>query len=207
MTPIATSITDGVTLTDVAKKKRVRERKFAAFGDLLRTWRGDREIEVVARHVRGLGVDLDGATLRGWEYGWSGQPDPIRLLAVAQYYGKNTDDVLQALATSRGITIKSRTDPDASASANSLPRGGTSKGLQDSSLRHGRAGARVAAGTDHGEAVAVPRAPLDADVKAALVKALGAIGDALKIDGQVRRAAGLPVDAPDAARPRRRGGR
>lgn len=96
-----------ITLGAVASKKRKRVGKYKAFGDVLAQWRGEREIEAVARLVRTLGVEFDGATLRGWEYGWSGQPDPIRLIALAQVYGKTSAEVLTALAGARGITLSS----------------------------------------------------------------------------------------------------
>jgi len=49
------------------------------------------------------GLDFDGATLRGWEYGWTGRPDPLRLLALAAVYQKSVAEVMSALAAARGI--------------------------------------------------------------------------------------------------------
>lgn len=94
-------------LFGVAVKKRVRKRQFGAFGDMLVEWRGEMEIETAVRFVRNLGVSFNGSTLRGWEYGWSGRPDPIRLLALAQVYRKSSADVLKALAAARGIALSS----------------------------------------------------------------------------------------------------
>jgi len=97
---------DRNTLVAVAAK-RVRERRYTAFGDLIKKWRGERDIEDVVRHVNNIGVDFDGATLRGWEYGWSGRPDPLRLLALAHVYGRTSMDVLRALAIARNIHLPS----------------------------------------------------------------------------------------------------
>jgi hypothetical protein len=62
--------------TPVAKRQRVG--KFRSFGKRLEHWRGEREIEAVVRRVKSMGLPFNAATLRGWEYGWTGQPDPIR---------------------------------------------------------------------------------------------------------------------------------
>lgn len=94
--------TASLNLSAVAK--RVRERKYQEFGDQLRAWRGDRDIEEVVRQVRRTGVSFDGATLRGWEYGWTGRPDPMRLLALASVYERPAGDVIKVLATARGIS-------------------------------------------------------------------------------------------------------
>lgn len=91
------------TLSGLPDKKRVRERKYASFGDLLKDWRGDRDIEEVARQVRHTGLQFDGATLRGWEYGWSASPDPLRLLALTRVYDKPFDVALAALAAARKV--------------------------------------------------------------------------------------------------------
>ncbi len=101
-------LTAVVTLDAVAK--RVREQKFKEFGDLLRQWRGKREVETVVRLVRTHGVEFDGATLRGWEYGWIGRPDPIRLLALARVYGRSAADVMAALSVARGISTSATRD-------------------------------------------------------------------------------------------------
>lgn len=96
------AMTAPARLAGVAKK-RVRIAKYQEFGRLLREWRGDRDVETVVRNVRNRGVDFDGATLRGWEYGWTGRPDPLRLAALADVYGRTSRDVLEALRAARGI--------------------------------------------------------------------------------------------------------
>lgn len=97
------AISDAVRLLAVPTK-RVRERKYSAFGDLLKEWRNGRDIETVVRLVRSEGVNFDDATLRGWEYGWTGRPDPLSLLALAKVYGRSVGDVMSALANGRGVT-------------------------------------------------------------------------------------------------------
>ena len=77
--------------------KRQRTPKYAAFGALIQSWRGDRDISAVVRRVKALGIDLSEPTLRSWEYGWIGRPDPVRLLAVASIYGVSALNVLDAL--------------------------------------------------------------------------------------------------------------
>jgi len=83
-------------------KKRVRERKFKAFGARLERWRGDMPVTMALNRVSAMGVKLSEATLRSWEYGWTGAPDPVRLLALARAYGKSLDEAFEALLESRG---------------------------------------------------------------------------------------------------------
>jgi hypothetical protein len=89
-------------LRDVAAK-RVRVPRVGA---VLQEWRGAHDIEEVIRKVKDIGVDLDGSTLRGWEYGWTGAPDPMRLLALAHVYRKTAGDVLSLLALARKIDLQ-----------------------------------------------------------------------------------------------------
>lgn len=91
-----------ITLRAVAKK-RVRRPLYKPFGAKLKEWRGERDIEEVVRKIVGLGVNFSGPTLRMWEYGWIGRPDPLRLLALAQVYKRSLADVMQALAIAREI--------------------------------------------------------------------------------------------------------
>lgn len=95
--------------------KRVREPRYRAFGRQLERWRGNRSIETVVRLVRKMGVGFDASTLRGWEYGWTASPDPLRLLALARVYGVDIQDVMSALASARShggtsITVPGLTD-------------------------------------------------------------------------------------------------
>jgi len=84
---------------------RVRVRTYGAFGDQLRAWRGDRDVEEIARQVRQLGLKFDGATLRGWEYGWSGNPDLSRFLALSLVYGRTLHEALAALFADRPTAV------------------------------------------------------------------------------------------------------
>lgn len=81
--------------------KRERTRKFKAFGDQLRKWRGQMPIGTAVRLVNQMGVEFDEASLRGWEYGWTGRPDPLRLLALTRVYSLSLDEVMAALRESR----------------------------------------------------------------------------------------------------------
>jgi hypothetical protein len=101
------AIPNSATLV-VLVAKRIRIGKYRAFGKVLETWRGDRDIETVVRLVQQQGISFDGATLRGWEYGWTGSPDPLRLQALAKVYQRSTDDAIAALAAARGVTIRGR---------------------------------------------------------------------------------------------------
>lgn len=83
-------------------KKRVREPRFIEFGKRLKHWRGAMQIETVVRLVREMNVEFDDSTLRMWEYGWVGSPDPVRLLALASVLKVSNAEVLQALTNSRG---------------------------------------------------------------------------------------------------------
>lgn len=82
--------------------KRERTAKFLAFGTRLKQWRGGMSVDTAARMVQRMNVDFDAATLRGWEYGWTGRPDPLRLLALARVYNVPMDEVMTALRESRG---------------------------------------------------------------------------------------------------------
>lgn len=62
------------------------------------------EVATAVRRVQQMGVDFDASTLRGWELGWTGAPDPIRLLALARVYGVSVDEVISALRDSRGAS-------------------------------------------------------------------------------------------------------
>lgn len=63
-------------------------------------------VETAVRLVQGMGIDFDSATLRGWEYGWTGSPDPLRLLALARVYEVTMPQVLEALTLSRSAAAK-----------------------------------------------------------------------------------------------------
>lgn len=97
--------------------KRERTSKFPAFGARLKQWRGDMPIATAVRKVQQMGVDFDAGSLRGWEYGWTGRPDPLRLLALARVYNVELADVMAALRESRGAEAGSAiTIPAAEAS-------------------------------------------------------------------------------------------
>lgn len=81
--------------------KRVRERRFVAFGERLKRWRAGMPVERVVHRVRALGVPFAEATLRSWEYGWTEKPDPMRLLALATVYKVSAAEALDALRESR----------------------------------------------------------------------------------------------------------
>lgn len=80
---------------------RERSRKFRQFGERLTTWRGNREIAVVARLAQRMGAKLSEPTLRGLEYGWTGSPDPIALAVLAAIYDVPQDEMLDALVDAR----------------------------------------------------------------------------------------------------------
>lgn len=85
----------------VAVAKRIRTARYKEFGERLRQWRGDVPVETAVRLVQQMNVKFDGATLRGWEYGWIERPDPVRLLALARVYDVSIDEMLRALMESR----------------------------------------------------------------------------------------------------------
>lgn len=84
--------------------KRVR---VGAFGAYLRDCRERSRkkvpsVEGVATELRNkYGVDVDDATLRGYEYGWVERPDPVVLLGLAQIYKTDIRCFITVLAANR----------------------------------------------------------------------------------------------------------
>lgn len=95
-------------LPSQALAPRVRERRFIAFGERLKGWRGQMTIERAAQRVRSLGVPFSQGTLSGWELGWVGKPDPMRLLALASVYDVAVAEVFAALKESRADVSEAR---------------------------------------------------------------------------------------------------
>ena len=93
--------------------KRVRARKYKAFGLRLKQWRGKTDIPIVVDRIRRMGIRFSETTLRSWEYGWIGAPDPLALRALAALYGKTLADAIDALMESRGegVTLPQDVEP------------------------------------------------------------------------------------------------
>lgn len=87
----------------VPGKKRTRAQTFQAFGQQLVTWRGELDVETVVRFAENMGVQIAAETLRNYEYGWVGAPDPVKLAALAAIYKIPFGTMLSALIEARRL--------------------------------------------------------------------------------------------------------
>jgi hypothetical protein len=82
------------------RRRNRQTAKYAAFGRRLEKWRGKTPLPIAASRA-GLGE----STLRLWEGGHVGAPDPLKLVALARIYDVPVDDVFAALAEMRGVKL------------------------------------------------------------------------------------------------------
>lgn len=111
------------------ERRRTRQTaRYLAFGRRLEKWRGKTPLPIAANRA-GIGE----STLRLWEGGHVGAPDPLKLVALARVYDVPTDEVLGALAAMRGVKLP----PEPHRSAPAAVQGFTSVPVLDDKIAAG----------------------------------------------------------------------
>lgn len=90
----------------VAVHKTTKVVKVRAFGRYLKKCRLQARkrvpsVEAVAKTLREQGIDVNHATIRGYEYGWADRPDPSVLGGLARLYKIDVRSLIEVLTANR----------------------------------------------------------------------------------------------------------